>query len=369
MSLLDRYVFVEWLKIFVIAITVTLGILVLHDMYSSLGDLINWGADAGEIVKYYSLFLPTLVPVVLPISLLMSVIFVLGSFHKNNEITAMKAAGLNVFRITRALWLAGAVLAVVLLVLNAYVVPDSTVKSRELKNNIKFRQELKVVEDASKVGAIPQLCFNNRKDGRLWFMNSYSLASGIGRGVRVSSNDSRGGETMRITARECRIKGGVWVFFDGRITEFDSDGQRAKKSTVFDERAFPSFSEDPDIMALSMSRPKDLSLGEARKLVSAMGEEEAEEALPYLVRIYSILGSSFACVIVVAIAIPFSVAGVRTNPMVGVSKTVGLFFAYYILDNIMTALGGRGYLSPGLAMAIPNIAMFLFAISLFRKAQ
>ena len=39
MRLLDRYVFFEWLKIFVIAVGVTLGILVLHDMYGHLGDL------------------------------------------------------------------------------------------------------------------------------------------------------------------------------------------------------------------------------------------------------------------------------------------------------------------------------------------
>lgn len=47
----------------------------------------------------------------------------------------------------------------------------------------------------------------------------------------------------------------------------------------------------------------------------------------------------FACIIVVAIAIPFSVAGVRTNPMVGVSKTVGLFFVYFVLDSALGAVG------------------------------
>ena len=90
MKLLDRYVFCEWLKIFLVAICVTLGILVLHDMYSNLGKLINWGADTKQILLFYGLLSPTLVPVVLPISLLLSLIYVLGSLHRNNEITAMR---------------------------------------------------------------------------------------------------------------------------------------------------------------------------------------------------------------------------------------------------------------------------------------
>ena len=93
MRLLDRYVFFEWLKIFVIAIGVTLGILVLHDMYGHLGDLLNWGASTREILLYYALFIPTLIPVILPISLLLSLIYVLGAMHRNNKITAMRAAG------------------------------------------------------------------------------------------------------------------------------------------------------------------------------------------------------------------------------------------------------------------------------------
>ena len=68
-----------------------------------------------------------------------------------------------------------------------------------------------------------------------------------------------------------------------------------------------------------------------------------------------------------AIAIPFSVAGVRTNPMVGVSKTVAMFFAYYMIDNIFSALGGAGYISPVVAAFAPAAIMLIFALSLYRK--
>ena len=68
-KLLDRYIFMEWLKVFAISVGVTLGILVLHDMYNNLGDLLTWGADSREILLYYGYLAPTLIPAVLPISL------------------------------------------------------------------------------------------------------------------------------------------------------------------------------------------------------------------------------------------------------------------------------------------------------------
>ena len=369
MRLLDRYVFFEWLKIFVIAIGVTLGILVLHDMYGHLGDLLNWGASTREILLYYALFIPTLIPVILPISLLLSLIYVLGAMHRNNEITAMRAAGMNVFRITRSLWFAGAILSGILLWLNADLIPYCKENSRTVFDNVRMEKQVRDAKDLSEVGVVNQLCFNNRSSGRLWYMNAFSQATNKGRGVRVSILDGRGREISRIMARE-----GVydetelcWFFTDGQEIEYAPDTHRPTKAVGFDKKYYKDFNEEPNIMILSMRRPKDLSLFEAKTLIDSIGAK-SREALPYLVRWYSIWGSPFACLIVVAIAIPFSVAGVRTNPMVGVSKTFGLFFLFYVIDSVMTALGGRGIVSPEVAAIAPNLAMFIFAMSLYRKA-
>ena len=121
-------------------------------------------------------------------------------------------------------------------------------------------------------------------------------------------------------------------------------------------------------MILSMSKPADLSLSENETLLQAFGgDDEYVEALPYLVRKYSIWATPLICIIVLAIAIPFSMSGVRTNPMVGVSKTMGMFFAYFALDNLMTALGSTGVVDPLVAAAIPPCAIVVWAVWLYRK--
>ncbi len=368
-KLLDRYIFCEWLKFFAIAIGVTLGILVLHDMYSNLGRLLEWGAGTGEILLYYGLVIPTLVPVVLPISLLLSLIYVLGSMHRNNEITAMRAAGMNVFRITRALWFAGAALAGLLLWLNASAIPYATERSRSLFDSIHRDFEMKGASPAE-VGKIVNLCFNDRRDGRLWFTNSFSTLTNKANGVRISLINENGDEVSSVKAREGVFDDvdNCWFFTDGVETTYDPATGKALKTVSFDKKYYRDFKENPKIMALSMRRPEDLSLFEAATLIDAIGDRGSAEAQPYLVRWYSVWASAFACVIVVAIAIPISIAGVRTNPMVGVSKTVGLFFLYFVVDSVFGALGGRGYVAPFWAAAIPVVGMLAFALSLYRKA-
>ena len=368
-KLLDRYVFFEWLKIFAIAIGVTLGILILHDMYGNLGALINWGADTRDILMYYAYLTPTLVPVVLPISLLLSLIYVLGALHRNNEITAMRSAGMNVFRITRALWFSGAVLAGLLLWLNASLIPHCKEMSRTIYDNARFEREMESMK-ISDVGKVVNMCFNNHKDGRLWFTNSFSRAASRANGVRVSVLDSAGREVSRVMAREGVYDDvdNCWFFTDGQEITYDPQTHRATKAIGFDKKYYRDFTELPNIMILSMRRPKDLSLFETETLIDALGDSSAIEAQPYIVRWYSIWASAFACIIVVAIAIPFSVSGVRTNPMVGVSKTVGLFFLFFVVDSVLAALGGRGFLPPFWAAALPIIAMLVFALSLYRKA-
>ena len=46
-----------------------------------------------------------------------------------------------------------------------------------------------------------------------------------------------------------------------------------------------------------------------------------------------------------------------TNPAVGVSKSIGLFLAYFILYKIGAALGTRGVIDPWWAAFGPNFIM------------
>jgi lipopolysaccharide export system permease protein len=69
------------------------------------------------------------------------------------------------------------------------------------------------------------------------------------------------------------------------------------------------------------------------------------------------MAGSFSCLIVAGLAVPFAVSGVRVNPAVGVSKSLALFFLFYLLSTIGTMLGDQEAVPPWVAAWLPNAFM------------
>src|SRR5258708_17184768 len=123
LNLLDRYILREWLNMLGLLLAATMGLLLMTALYDNLRDLIQLGVGFGDVLLYYTTLMPSYLSIVLPLSMLLSLLFVLSKLHRNNELTAVRAAGLNIFATTRALWLAGLVLSDVPLLLTARVGP------------------------------------------------------------------------------------------------------------------------------------------------------------------------------------------------------------------------------------------------------
>ncbi|MGC6425184.1 MAG: LptF/LptG family permease [Lentimonas sp.] len=371
MSLIDRYVLKEWFVGFTLTLGVILGILILQNMYDRLPDLLDYDASIQQVFFFFLLALPAYLPAIIPITFLVSLLFSLGTLHRNNEIVAMRSTGTSLWRISRSLWVAGLALSLVLLYLTASVVPKSVEQSRSFIENLKFAAA-DSTETESTVGLLYNLGFDNRHDGRLWFMNRFNERAWLGSGVNVHiRNQENGQEISRISAREAYFDNtrGYWVFVDGRELLFDTDSGDILRVLSFEEKIFENFNEDPDLMLALHKKPNELSLFELQRIIAAVAPEDNPRVHAYLVRYYSLLAVPFSCLVVVGIAVPFAVSGVRAGPMVGISKSIGFFAVFYVLVTVTSILGERQIISALLAAWVPNIIMLGLAAQLFRKAR
>lgn len=367
---LDRYLFVEWLKVFLLTLGVIVGVLLLEAMYDGLSDLLAYGAGFRSLVIYYLVLIPSFFPLVLPISFLVSLLIAVGNFHKNNEIIALRSAGLSLWRISRCYWFAGTALSLVLLYLNAQAVPWSVEVSRTYVDTLRFSSEARLAVDTREVGRVDNLAFDNARENRLWFMNHFSERAYVGVGVTVFSRDLAGRERYRIMAREAVFDdaAGYWTFLEGRELEFNAEGEPVR-SRAFAEKAMPTYTEDPRLMLALNKRPKDLSLFEIASILEQVSAQDNPRVLAYQVQYFEILAGPFSCLIMVGLAVPSAVAGVRTNPMVGVSKSVGYFLAFYLLSNLSAILGERQVLDPLVAAWSPYFLMMAVGLVFFYRQR
>jgi lipopolysaccharide export system permease protein len=357
MSRLDRYIFREWLKVFLLSLLALYGILLLNDVEDNFGDLLGFGATTEEIVTFYAIKLPAYLPVALPLTFMVSLLFCLGQFHRNHELTAMRAAGLNLFRITRSLWLVAFILTGVAFYLNAQLVPWSVEQSRTLRNDMAFAKAIAEDVPEEEIGLLYNLTFHNRRDGRLWFINRFNEFNYRAYGITVSELGAEGRESRRVMANlgffdEYERE---WVFMEGRSLSFDPESGDPVRSLPFDRERMSGYGEDPALMQFLEKEPEDLSLPELQRVVNYLEPEKDPRLARYAVTFYDRLFNPLSCLIVIGLAIPFSVRGVRTNPFVGVSKAMGLLLVYYLLLHLAHISGTRG-LPPLVAALAPNLA-------------
>ncbi len=358
LNILERHILREWLKTLALVLVATIGLLLLQEMYDNFRDLLDDGATGRDIAVYYAVRMPGYLTVVLPLALLISLLYSLGQLHRNNEFTAMRAVGLGLFRLTRGIWVVGVLCCGLMWLCNSRVVPWSVEESRRIKDSLDFRHQARVngAEGAGRVGSV---AFDNRPDGRLWFINRFNRFTGKGYGVTVSILDGRRREVTRLLAREAEYHPATrsWTFRDGSEIDFDAATGEMVRPTVFKERDLRDFHEDPQLMLLIDRNPVDLSFRELRQLMDYLISDGSPKVTRYALRYYGLIADTLGCLIVIGIAIPFAVSGVRVSPVVGVSKAIGLFFAYYLLTNIANTIGGRGLLTPEAAAWLPDLFM------------
>jgi lipopolysaccharide export system permease protein len=366
----DRHLLREWLQILGLVLAATCGLLVVQVLYDDFRTLRELGARGWVLGEYLAVTLPSFLALVLPLALLISLLYTLGTLHRANELTALRAAGVGFGRMMAPIWAVGVLCCGLSWWLNTRIVPWSVERSRELKEELQFQHDVKTLTP-DRTGAAYSVAFDNQRARRMWFFNRYSKFTQHAYGVSVSELDARRHETGRIVAAEAWVEGaqGGWHFKNGRALTFSAETGELLADQPFAEKSVAGYDEQPDLMLLIDRRPIDLSLHELRELIDYLTSEHSPKVVDYAVRYFSLIADTLSPLIVIAMAIPFAVAGVRVNPAVGVSKSIGLFFLYYVLANLASSLATKGILEPDLAAWVPNTGLAALAAWFFARLR
>ena len=120
---LDMYVMREFLVKWCILILVFVLGFIMGDVFDSLSDFLDADAPMKVTVSYFALRLPGNVRFILPISMLLGTIWTMAAFGKNQEITAMRASGVSLFRCGVPIMFVGFLVALVNIYFNEFMVP------------------------------------------------------------------------------------------------------------------------------------------------------------------------------------------------------------------------------------------------------
>ena len=156
MKTLNKYLFNQSLIPFVLSVGVITTVLFLQFLIRAVDRFLGKGLDALTIFEYLYLNLAWIIALSVPMSLLISSVMTFGRMAQQNEITALKSAGVNLYNIIKpALWF-GTFVAIGLCLFNNFILPEMNYNARLLARDIYQKKPELSIEPGYFVDMIPQ---------------------------------------------------------------------------------------------------------------------------------------------------------------------------------------------------------------------
>ncbi|MBM3845296.1 MAG: YjgP/YjgQ family permease [Verrucomicrobia bacterium] len=373
MRLLDRYLLKELLTPFAFCLSGFFIFWISFELFQDLSELQRDGLSVGEILRYYGWKSPELLNTVLPVSLLLAMLYALSNHARQNEFTAMRAAGISLWRISLPYLLAGLVCSLWLFAVLELWAPRSVQEAERI------RRARSVASGTGVSQTVLRKFGFESGHGRVWQMDSLDLDTGEANAVHVGWKLADG-RRREVVARRAEWRAGRWEFVDAVDTRLGASAQDFPERILTNRLVVAELSESPDQIRAALKinslfanlrqaakRPQ-LSIQEILNYRKLFPQDRSREK-PLMTQLHGRLAAPWTCLVVVLIAIPFGTASGRRNAFVGVAASIFICFAYFILMRLGLALGTGGRLTPWIAGWGPNIAFALAGLLMTVRAR
>ena len=145
MKKLDLFILKSFLGPFIMTFLIVLFVLMMQFLWLYIDELVGKGLSLGVIFEFLGWGSATLFPLALPLATLLASIMTMGSFGENNELLAMKAAGIPLLRILSPLMILSVLISVAAFFASNNLIPVAYENIYTLRDDIgKTKEEIKI---------------------------------------------------------------------------------------------------------------------------------------------------------------------------------------------------------------------------------
>lgn len=339
--ILDKYIVKRFLVILFYAIISFLITFVLVDAIEKMDTFIDRDASVKLVYRYYLHSLPNYLILILPMAMLMASLFTMSQFVKNGELTALKAAGISLYRI---------ILPVVALSLAVSVFSfwfgEWIAASSERQKTYIYEKQIKRMLNIA-LGR-DNISLQDRKN-RLITIGRYDGYNHIGSQVNIVIHYNNRIDTT-ITARTIVPEGDYWILYDGKIRDFTSGVEVIEE---FYELRVDDFRFTEADLTAEEIKPEERNVVELREYI----EKLQRLGIPnerWKVDYFSKFAFPFANFIIVLLGLPLATRKWKGGSSVGFGICVFIIFVYYVIMTFTNSLGYKGVLPPVVAAWFSN---------------
>ena len=358
MRILRNYILKEMLAPLILSLIVITFAFQVGTLVKLADYVINKGVEVAYVGKLFLYLIPKLLSYTIPMGVLTATLLAFGRLSSDNEITAMRATGVNLYRISMPAIMLGLLISVLSIPLNDKIVPIAQYKTRMLLKEVGLRHPAAYLEEGTFIRGF--------KDYILFI---YDIKHGKEKttlnNIRIYQ-PQKNGPTRTIVAKKGEIitlpdKNTVKLkLIDGTSEEPNPLNPRHFYKLNF-KTYYLTLALDTSTMQESNKKNKEMTFDELMQHAKEL-KERGIDPTPLMRRLHKRIASSFASFAFVLIGLPLAITTRRSEKSIGVGLALALVTIYWLLLAFGQILATKNILPIWLAMWFGNIVLIVIGI-------
>lgn len=350
--ILDDYILRDFL-IYLALVLVTFIILTLvFNFFELLNDIVRNRVPLVTVGWYLVTLVPPWTYLIAPLCVLLAVLITFGLMEKANEVTAMKATGISIYRVVTPVIVLAAVIATGLFFFNEYYLPDVNRQQESLRNIIKGKPTQTFLR--------PDRMWIFGKNSTIYYYELFDADRNSFGNISVFEFDPRSfALKKRIFATRAHWSSELsrFVFEDGWMREFNGTAIHAFKP--FEVSTFPELAEGPDYFKKEIKQYSEMDSAQLSHYIQEM-QQSGFDVVRLKVQWQKKFAYPIITLVMAVLAVPFSLRAARRGALTGVAVALGIAVIYFLTSGLFEAMGNLNQLPPALAAWAPDL---LFALA------
>jgi lipopolysaccharide export system permease protein len=359
LPILDAYLLREMLGPFLFAFGAFLLFWALNIFFLAADYIINQHAPFFLVLRFVVFRIPQAIPMAFPFACLFAALLAMGRVMGDNEVTAMRTAGIPVLRIAFAPLVFGFAMFLVAYAMNEWIAPASVDLSTRTFYQIIYHTDALPVE--------PQFFRKDQDTGNVFYVGQVGPDNKTMLDVQIFKPARYGPWNQTLQAKEATVVGNTLLLHDVIETRYNNDGfmtnqQRVKQVSI----GLPLGETVSQFVSNVNNDPWTMSSKSLRAQVNALETQGiGGTALGNLqLNLADKLAWPFACFIGVLLALPLALRFGKRGRTLGIAMAIIAFFVYYLMTSAAAAFGRNGAINPYVAAWLPNAIMGLAGTTL-----
>ncbi len=358
--ILDDYVLRSFVGYLALIVSSLLVLFLVFTYFELLSDIVRKKISLLTQLEYLLNFIPSVLYQVTPLAVLLTVLVMFGLMQKSNEITAMKATGVSIYRAVVPILVIAVALAGGLFMLDQWYLPYANKRVETLRNLIKgkpaqtyLRPDRKwIFGESKKNGGIE----DNRK---IYYYEAFDPDRNSFASISAFELNPHSFQMVRrIYAMRARWAEHLqkWTFENGweRSWKGSSAIDQQEDLRKFDVSTFSELNEPPGYFKKEVLQSSEMNYDELRRYINDL-QQGGFDVVRLRVQLQKKVAFPLITLVMAVLAVPFALSGGRRGALSGVVVALVIGVTYFLTSGLFEAMGNVSQLPPLIAAWSPDL--------------